>query len=117
MRELWADPGRRERFMAHYDEPGFRDSVSATVKAHWASIPEEERNEKLRKMRRRMKGGNMITDIEATVMGFLGRLMVPYIMHAEIDRLTEKEIKDGSFATRLQEALGLGVGYPESKSS
>jgi len=88
MRELWADPERRARFLAHHDEPGFRESVSATVKAHWASIPQEERNEKLRKMRRRMKGGNIITDIEATVMDALGVLMVPYIMHAPVDRYT-----------------------------
>jgi very-short-patch-repair endonuclease len=88
MRALWADPGRRARFLAHYDEPGFRESVAETVRQHWASIPEEERNEKLRKMRRRMKGGNIITDIEATVMDALGAMMVPYIMHAPVDRYT-----------------------------
>ena len=150
MRALWADPERRKVFLAHYDEPGFRESVSETVRKHWASIPEEERNEKLRKMRRRMKGGNIITDIEATVMDALGRMLVPYIMHAPIDRytadiflphlkliiecdgawhhdqrpdfdaarderiaelgfrtlrLSEAEIKDGSFTGRLKEAL------------
>jgi len=88
MRALWADPERRARFLAHYDEPGFRESVAETVRQHWASIPQEERNEKLRKMRRRMKGGNIITDIEATVMDALGVLMVPYIMHAPVDRYT-----------------------------
>ena len=150
MRALWADPERRKVFLAHYDEPGFRESVSEQVRQHWASIPQEERNEKLKKMRRRMKGGNIITDIEATVMDALGRMLVPYIMHAPIDRytadiflphlklivecdgawhhdqrpdfdaardekiaelgfrtlrLTEAEIKDGSFTVRLKEAL------------
>jgi very-short-patch-repair endonuclease len=88
MRELWADPERRSRFLAHYDEPGFRESVAETVRQHWASLPDDERKEKMRKMRRRMKGGNMITDIEARVMDALGRQMVPYIMHAPVDRYT-----------------------------
>lgn len=155
MRSLWASPERRERFMAHFDEPGFRESVSETVRQHWASIPEEERNEKLRKMRRRMKGGNIITDIEAAVMDALGGMLVPYIMHAPIDRytadiflphlkliiecdgtyfhpqrkdtddirdarlaelgfrtlrLSEAEIKDGSFLPKLKEALDVTTG-------
>lgn len=88
MRALWADPERRAVFLAHYDEPGFRESVAETVRQHWASIPQEERNEKLKKMRRRMKGGNIITDIEARVMDALGVMMIPYIMHAPVDRYT-----------------------------
>ena len=57
MKRLWADPEYRQRYQAAIDNPERRERLSDAAKAQWAALTREERDAKLRHMRRAFKGG------------------------------------------------------------
>lgn len=86
MKRLWEDPEYRERYQAAIDNPERRAKLSEAAKAQWAALSPEEREAKLKNMRRAFKGGHKLTVIEAAVMVALNDREIPHLVHKDIGR-------------------------------
>jgi very-short-patch-repair endonuclease len=86
MRKRWAeDPEYRAKIIAAGQTPESRKLRSEAARQQWASLTPDARAEKLRKMRRVLKGGHRLTAIEAAVMLALNERELPYLTHKDIE--------------------------------
>lgn len=100
-REAFQDPEYRERFRAAMRKPETRQRLSDAAKALWAAMPPEERERRRTSMshgRRTVKGGHLITRLEAAVMTALNDRDLAYFVHKHVG---------GFFADLLVPSLNL----------
>lgn len=83
-----ADPQKKARHSKAMARPETRAKISKAVREQWASLPEEEKNRRMRELRRRFKGGHRLTSIEAAVMLELNARGLFYQVHAQVDNYT-----------------------------
>ena len=85
MAELWDDPARRARMSevkkAMWDDEERRSKRSEMMLAQWGALDTDARTARLANMRKAIKGGVTVTDLEAKVMMALNDLQTPYLAH------------------------------------
>ena len=83
-RRQWQNPEYATKMRALVRTPEQRAKASAATKAYWESLAPEVKAEKIRNMRRVIKGGNSVTKIEAAVMMALNEQGLTYQLHLPI---------------------------------
>lgn len=83
-----ADPEVKARHVAAKASPETRAKIAQKTREYWASLPVEEKNQRMRDLRRRFKGGYRLTAIEAAVMLELNARGLFYQVHAQVDNYT-----------------------------
>jgi uncharacterized protein DUF559 len=80
----YADPEAKSRHSAAMARPETRAKIAEATRQFWATLTPEQRREKIRKMRRPLKGGQLLTTIEAEVLMALNDLEKPYFIHKDV---------------------------------
>lgn len=81
MKRAWADPVKREAWLTSLRSEERRATASKKAKAQWAVKTPEERKARMKAARRHFKGGHGLSQLEATVIQWLGEHDVPVIPH------------------------------------
>lgn len=81
LKRHWADGEGRANHLAAMQRPEVKAKLSAAAKRQWEVLTPEQRTAQTKPARTALKGGHMITRIEAKVMQALNEVGVSYNVH------------------------------------
>jgi very-short-patch-repair endonuclease len=85
------DPDRKSKHTEAMNRPETREKLRNAATRQWAEMSEEERRQRMRKIKKTLTGGKLLTQIEAEVLMALNDFDMPYLLHKRLE-LPEKDI-------------------------
>lgn len=84
MKAIWESEEHRAKMRERMNSPETKAKSSKAIREQWAAMSADEKNERMRHMRKAFKGGHKLTKIESLTMTALNDRELPYLAHKVI---------------------------------